>query len=171
MMNNKVYVTKEGYEKLYNEISGMDKLHDEVERKMGESVKRDNDLRENPEYMALRVEAMYGIPAQKRDLVLKFQNAVIIEETPEYLEWDGQTVIRKCKVELVIDGEPEEYTILGYGEGSINDNILSCDAALVEGILGHKVGEQVIFNGMVIGIKKVSKIEEKQLKKERNEEN
>lgn len=169
-MNNKFYVTREGYEKLYNEISEMDKLHDDVERQMGESVKRDNDLRENPEYMALRVKAMYGIPAQKRELVLKFQNAIIIEETPEYFEWDGLTVIRKSKVTISIDGEIEEYTILGSDEGSLDDNILSCDAALVKSILGHKVGEKVIFNGMVIEIQKVLKLEEKVLKKVQNEE-
>ena len=92
------YVTREGYQKLYDEIGLQDILHDEIEKEMGRSVKRDNDLRENPEYMELRVKAMYGIPAQKRELLLKYQSAVIIEDTPEYINWDGETVIRKCKI-------------------------------------------------------------------------
>lgn len=166
-MKNKYYVTKEGYEKLYNDINLMDKLHDEVEKKMGESVKRDNDLRENPEYMSLRVEAMYGVPNQKKELMMKYLNAIIIEDTEEYINWDESTVIRKCDIELEIDGELEKYTILGSNEGDLEKGILSCEAALVKSILGKKIGETTIFNGMQITIKKVSKIEEtKSLKRD-----
>ncbi len=166
----KFYVTREGYEQLYNEISNIDKKHDDVEKKMGESVKRDSDLRENPEYMALRVEAMYGIPKMKQELVLKLQNSVIIEETEEYINWDGKTVIRKCDVDLLIDGEVESYKILGSNEGSLKDGILSCDAPMVTSILGHKVGETVEFNGMKIFIDNVSKIADKKLVKTNNED-
>ncbi len=166
---SKYYVTRERYENLYQEISQMDKLHDEVERKMGESVKRDNDLRENPEYMSLRVEAMYGIPARKKELLLKYQNAIIIEDTEEYLNWDQKTIIRKCNVELLVDGIEEKYTILGSDEGVLENSILSCDAPFVKSILGHKVGEAVLFNGMVIEIKNVSKVEEKVLEKKHDE--
>lgn len=158
-MNNKYYVTREGYEKLYNDINMMDKLHDEVEKKMGESVKRDNDLRENPEYMSLRVQAMYGVPNEKKELMRKYLNAVIIEDTEEYINWDGLTVIRKCEVELEIDGEIEKYTILGDNEGDLNKGILSCEAALVKNILGKKIGETTIFNEMQITIKNVSAVE------------
>ena len=99
-MNKSYYVTYEGYQKLNDEIGMQDVLHDEVEKEMGRSVKRDNDLRENPEYMELRVKAMYGIPAKKRELLQQYLSAVIIEETPEYINWDGETVIRKCSITI-----------------------------------------------------------------------
>lgn len=158
-MKNKYYVTREGYEKLYDDINMQDKLHDEVEKKMGESVKRDNDLRENPEYMLLRVQAMYGVPNEKKELLLKYYNAVIIEEMDEYINWDGVTVIRKCDVELEIDGVTEKYTILGENEGDLNKGILSCAAPLVKSILGKKVGQTIVFNEMCITVKNVSRVE------------
>lgn len=165
-MSNNYYVTYEGYQKLYNEIVLQDALHDEVEREMGRSVKRDNDLRENPEYMELRVKAMYGIPAQKRDLIIKYQSAVIIEETPEYINWDGETIIRKCSITIDYDGEEETYKILGANEGDLQNNILSCEAPLVQALLGKKVGDEIFFNGCKIKVLSVNKISfEKKLQK------
>ncbi len=159
------YVTHEGYQKLYDEIRQQDILHDEVEKEMGRSVKRDNDLRENPEYMELRVKAMYGIPAQKRDLLLKYQSAVIIEETPEYIDWDGETVIRKCKITISYDGDEETYTILGSNEGDLQNGILSCESPMVLALLGKKVGDAVKFNDSIIEILSVRKLSfEKELK-------
>ena len=51
------YITKNGYKKLYEDYLNIDKEITEVNKMMGESVKRDNDLRENPEFMELRVRA------------------------------------------------------------------------------------------------------------------
>jgi len=154
----KYYVTYEGYQKLSDEIRLQDILHDETEREMGRSVKRDNDLRENPEYMSLRVRAMYEIPARKQELVQQYQSAVIIEETPEYIDWDNETVIRKCIITLDYDGEIEIYKILGENEGDLKNNILSCGSPIVLAMLGKKIGEEIEFNGYKIKILSVEKI-------------
>ncbi len=151
------YVTREGLKKLYNEIGMQDAIHDELEKEMGKSVKRDNDLRENPEYMQLRVKAMYGIPQEKRNLVLKYNNAVIIEETPEYINWNGETVIRKCDIKIDYNGEIEEYSILGSNEGNLLEGILSCESPLVKALLGKKVGETILFNNEPVTVLLVEK--------------
>lgn len=163
------YVTREGYQKLYDEIGLQDILHDEIEKEMGRSVKRDNDLRENPEYMELRVKAMYAIPAQKRELLLKYQSAVIIEDTPEYINWDGETVIRKCKIVINYDGDEEVYTILGSNEGDFQNGILSCESPLVLALLGKKVGDVIDFNGSIIKIVSVKKAFNEKVLKLNNE--
>ena len=41
-------ISKKGYEKLCEEYQLMDQKIIDAQRKMGESAKRDNDLRENP---------------------------------------------------------------------------------------------------------------------------
>ena len=92
------YITKNGYKKLYEDYLNIDKEITEVNKMMGESVKRDNDLRENPEFMELRVRAMYELPAKKKSLWDKYNSAIIIEETDEYKNFDGNTVIRGCLV-------------------------------------------------------------------------
>ena len=166
--NSMNYYTREGYEKLQYEYNTIENELEKVTRAMGKSDEADSDLRENPEFMDLRVKAMYGIPNRKKELGNQLRNAIIIEDTEEYQKWDGTTVIRKCEIEVSIDGdENERYTILGFNEGNILENILSCEAPLVLALLGHKIGETVIFNGMKITINNVKKIvaDEKTLKR------
>ena len=165
-MNKSYYVTYEGYQKLNDEIGMQDVLHDEVEKEMGRSVKRDNDLRENPEYMELRVKAMYGIPAKKRELLQQYLSAVIIEETPEYINWDGETVIRKCSITIDYNNSIKTYTILGANEGDLKNNILSCETPIVLALLGKKIGDEITFNDRKIKVLDVNKISaENRLKK------
>lgn len=153
------YITKNGYKKLYEDYLNIDKEITEVNKMMGESVKRDNDLRENQEFMELRVRAMYELPAKKKSLWDKYNSAIIIEETDEYKNFDGNTVIRGCLVKIDIDEEEEcEYQIKGSDEGDISNDILSCDAPMIQFLLGHKVGETVIFNNMKINILAVERL-------------
>lgn len=159
------YFTKEGFEKIKYEYNTIEQELEKTTLAMGKSDEMDSDLRENPEFMELRVKAMYSIPNMKKELGNQIKNAIIIEDTDEYINWDGQTVLRKCDIELSIDGEDEKYTILGFNEGNIRENILSCEAPLVMALLGHKIGETIIFNDMKITINNVKKIDsrEKQL--------
>ena len=94
---------------------------------------------------------------------------MIIEETDEYINWDGVTVIRKSRVEILDDDEIESYDILGENESDFENNILSCSAPLVLALLGHKKGETIIFNNRVIKIVNVEKIEDVMEKEEDRE--
>lgn len=154
----KEYISREGYEQLYQEYLEIDKKIQDTIRKMGESAKRDNDLRENPEYMELRVQAMYTLPKQKEELFDRYQNAIIIEETEEYKNFDGNTVIMGTKVKFMIDGEEEEYKILGNKEGNMDLLILSCDAPIAKAVMQKHLKEKVQFNGMEISILSIEKI-------------
>jgi len=152
------YITRKGYQKLCEDY---DKIAQEVEntlKEMGESAKRDNDLRENSEYMDLRVKAMYVLPEQKRKMYERKQNAVIIEETDEYKNFDGTTVIIGSEVELIIDGEIEVYKILGDIESDPDNTIISWKTDLATTVLNKHVGETVELNNMKIIIKSVKKV-------------
>lgn len=155
---NKYYISKDGYKKLENEYFDIDRQIVETNKKMGESVKRDNDLRENPEFMDLRVKAMYELPQKKENLRKKYQEAIIIEELEDYKEFDGTTVIMGSRVELIIDNEICSYIILGTDEGNLNENILSCEAPMAKALCGQKKGDVVIFNNLNITIKNITRI-------------
>jgi len=161
----KYYVTREGYEKLLEEYYNIDKLYTETTKAMGKSDEMDSDLRENPEYMELRVKAMYAIPRKKKELFEQLNNSVIIEDTEEFKNWDKETVITKCRVSLVIDGEIEIYDILGANESNFDQNILSCEAPLVKALLGHKKGDMIIFNDIKIKIQNIEEIVENSKKR------
>ena len=154
----KYYITRDGYNKLYEEYLNIDNEIMETNKLMGESVKRDNDLRENPEFMELRVKVMYELPAKKKSLWDKWNTAIVIEDTEEYKNFDSTIVIRGCIVKINIDDEECEYQIKGSEEGNIDEDILSCDAPLAQVLLGKKVGEKIVFNDMKIEIFSVERI-------------
>ncbi len=155
------YYTKEGFKRIKEEYENIDNEYNKITKLMGKSDEMDSDLRENPEFMELRVKAMYAIPNRKRELAQELKkNIIIIEETEEYKNWDGKTVIRKCQINVSINGmQGKEYTILGCNEGDISKNIISCEAPLVMALLGHKIGEEIEFNGMKVTINNVEKLE------------
>lgn len=70
-------MSENNYEKLCEEYHSMDQKITDTQRKMGESAKRDNDLRENPEFMELRVKAMYTLPAEKEKLYKRMHDCMI----------------------------------------------------------------------------------------------
>lgn len=151
-------ISKAGLARLEAEVESIDAEIQQTINEMGKSAKRDNDLRENPEFMELRVKAMHTLPAKKEKLCWKVKNAVIIEETPEYLNFDGNTVIVGSTVTFTMDGEEEKYTILGTTEGDWKNGIIACDTMLAETMLGKHVGDTFDCNSMIGTIKKVEKI-------------
>lgn len=154
---NKCYITRKMQKELWDKYYALDEEIKETTIAMGISDSIDSDLRENPEFMELRVKAMYTLPAQKRELFQKLNNVVIIEEMEEYKNFDGITVIMGSTVLLEIDGEEEQYTITGTEKGDLKNNILSAKAGLAEAILYHKIDDVVPFNDMIIKILKVEK--------------
>ena len=154
----KELISRAGLAKLKAEYAA---IEDEIQKttvEMGESAKRDNDLRENPEFMELRVKAMHTLPAQKDELYWKIFNAVIIEETPEYQEFDGSTVIVGSKVTFSMGGVEKQFTILGSTEGDLKQGIIACDAPIAEALLGKHVDDAFSFNSKTILVKKIEKI-------------
>ena len=134
------YYTKNGIEKLKEEIDIIDKMI--LKASKGEDV-----------------STFYLEPGKKRELQKELVNATIIEETDEYLNWDQNTVIRMCKVGFTMNGKMQEYTILGKNEADIPNKILSCDAPLVLALLGHSVGDTLMFNNREIFIDNVKSVD------------
>lgn len=151
-------ITKNGFEQLKEDVRKVEDEILDVQREMGESVKRDNDLRENPEYMDLRVKAMYSLPAKKAELLNRLKSCIIIEDTAQYQSFNGQKVIVGSKVTYEFDGEEETLSIVGDREGNIDEGLISCEARFAKDLIGKHIGEKFEFNGSTIVIKKVERI-------------
>ena len=151
------YITKKGYENLYKEYKNVDMEIKQILKEIGESVKRDNDLRENSEFMQLRVKAMYELPAKKKEIWNQYKKAIIIEEQNKYINFDNKTVILGSVVTMNFSGDIYKYTILGTNEGNIENNILSCEAPISKAILGKKIGDKILFRNETIEILNVEK--------------
>ena len=148
----KYLISKKGYKNLEKSLSEIDDEIIKTQRKMGESVKKDNDLRENPEFMDLRVKAMYTLPSEKENVIKMINNAIIIEDTAEFKNAENTAVYIGSTVKIDFDGEVEEFTILGSNEGDLTNNILSCDSPLAQKLINRKIGEEFYFRNMKIKI-------------------
>lgn len=151
-------ISKKGYEKLCEEYQLMDKKINDIQRKMGESAKRDNDLRKNPEFMELRVQAMYTLPAEKEKLYKRMHDCMIIEECDFFKSFDGSKVIPGSKVVYDINGDTKLFTILGDNESDLGNNIISAATPLAKALIDKHINETIDFNGMKIIIKSIERI-------------
>lgn len=168
-INMKEYrVTREGYNKLMEEYQNIDQEYIKTTIAMGKSDEMDSDIRENPEFMSLRVKAMYEIPQRKKELFRLLKSSVIIEDTDEYKNWDRETIIDKCGIVLEMNGERINFSILGANLSDLDSDIISSEAPLVKALLGHKKGEIVHFNDMEIIIREIYEVEERKNSKIRS---
>ena len=151
-------ISRAGLVKLKAEYEAIDAEIQKTLNEMGKSAKRDNDLRENPEFMELRVKAMHTLPAQKDNLYWKIKESVVIEDTSEYQEFDGTTIIVGAIVTFTMDGAERKLTILGNAEGDFKNNVIGCDAPLAQAMLGKHVGDVINFNSRTVVIKKIDRI-------------
>ena len=151
-------ISRKGYEKLCKEYHLMDQKIIDTQRKMGESAERDNDLRENPEFMELRVKAMYTLPAEKEKLYRRMHDCMIIEECEFFKSYDGSKVIPGSKVVYDIDGETETLTILGDNESDLDNDIISAATPMAKALIDKHINETIDFNGMKIIIKSIERI-------------
>lgn len=135
---NKIYVTKEGYEKKRSEFDHlMNEEFSENARDLGEAISR-GDLRENAEYKAAREKQAMLVGRAER-MKAELQKVVIIE--PHSVNSD--IVSPGTKVTLRHEGktELETYTILGPWNVDIEKNIISYLSPVGKGLLNRTVGE------------------------------
>lgn len=150
------YVSKAGYEKLQFEYNRIEEAIQKTKSEMeGNASKRSHTTKE--EFRRLN-KAMNILPAQKEEIASKLKNAIIIEESDEYKNFDGSTVIIGSKITLLMSGIEKTLTILGNSEGNIKENIISCDTPLAQVIIGKGVRCSFRFRSETIVIKKIERI-------------
>ena len=139
--NSKVhYVTKEGLEKLKQELEYL--KHDkkkEIAARLKEAIEF-GDLSENTEYqIAKNDQAMTEVRIMELEEEIK--NAQIIDHKKKKNSIEvGSTI----KVQNVTDKDPAEtYTIVGHTEANPLENRISNESPIGAAMLGHAVGDVV----------------------------
>jgi len=140
---NKFYVTKQGLEKVKAEY---EKLRDFKRQKtMGETPNLLHSEEANPEYLAFQ-EDMSLLDARLAEYENILQNAELIEKPSKAKTGAvglGATVI--CEV----DGDQDEFTILGSLESNPSAGKISNESPVGRALLGHKTGDVVTVNSSV----------------------
>lgn len=151
------YFTKEGLKK----IKGYYSLLEENLKKDIKALncEKETNLGESGSFLFARNQLIDRFKYESSEIKKKIQSAIIIENTPEYKNWSGDTVIRKCRVLVDFDGEQESFTILGSDEQDLDNNVITCHSALAVALHGHKVNDEIIFRGANIKILNIEPVE------------
>ena len=140
MKKKDIFLTKEGYLELENELSYL-KLEKRNETMQTlKEARALGDLSENSEYDKAR-EDQANLEKRILELEYTLEHAKIIEED----NTNSDSVAIGCKVELKYedDDEAEIYHIVGSQEADPFNNKISNESPIAQAIVGKKVGDEV----------------------------
>ncbi len=139
----KVYMSKDGYQKLTKELDEMKNVKRAEIQEAIATARAHGDLKENAEYHAAR-EAQGLLEAKIRQLEDKLARTEIVDTSN--IPTDAIHFGAKVEVEDLDTGDIENYELVGAGdEDPMNDKIL-VSSPFAQALLEHKVGDVVEVN-------------------------
>ncbi len=140
MSSDRVPMSKEGYDKLKNQL---DKMKNDDMPRIAEQIAQARafgDLSENAEYDAAR-EAQGMLQARINDLQDKLGRAFIVDKST--LPTDRVVFGSTVRV-LDLDVEEEEdFTLVGPGEEDYDKNKILLTSPIGQGLVGKQIGDEV----------------------------
>jgi transcription elongation factor GreA len=139
-MTQKIPMTKEGYEKLKQELDRIIKVERPRNIKDIEEARAHGDLSENAEYHAAK-ERQGHLDAKKRELEHKLSNAQIIDVS----KLSNEKVVFGATVTLADTetGDVKQYTLVGQEEADLKKGKISVQSPVGKALIGHKAGDVV----------------------------
>ncbi len=140
MSDERVPMTRTGYDKLKAELDRLQ--HEEMpilEKRVGDA-RSEGDLSENAEYDGAR-ESLGMLHARVNVLRDKLARAVIVDPNQmpkDQVSFGGTVVVKDLDTE-----DQEEYTLVGAGEEDYASGKILATSPFAQGLLGKKVGDQV----------------------------
>ena len=132
-------ITKEGLEKLKNNIEILKELRLDFLKKKEDSFTQGSDLSENAEYI-FATEEMYKIEKKINEIEQEIMKSKIID----YSTFPADSVKFGLTVALVSDEQEDRiFKIVGSSETDIENNKLSVESPLGISLLGKVVGDEV----------------------------
>jgi transcription elongation factor GreA len=140
MANDRIPMTREGYEKLKGDLDRMENSEMiEVAKRI--AAARDlGDLSENAEYHAAR-EDQGMLQARIDALKDKLARAQIVDHST--LPKDTVVFGTRVRIKNLDSGEFEVYQLVGPGDEDYDNNKILTTSPRGQGLLGKKVGETV----------------------------
>jgi len=140
MVNERVPMTREGYEKLKIELANLrDYEMIEITKRVA-TARELGDLSENAEYHAAR-EDQGMLQARVNVLSDKLARAEIVD--PTKLPRDMVVLGAKVKLKDLDDDEEETFQIVSEGEDDPDENKILTTSPIARGLMGKKNGDTV----------------------------
>lgn len=136
----RVPITKQGYERLKNELQRLQKEERPTVIKAIEEARGHGDLSENAEYEAAK-DKQGLIEGKINDLLQKLGHSEVIE-LPE--DGNGRIVFGSVvKMEDLETGEIASYRLVGPYEADVQTGTISVTAPLGKALIGREEGDEV----------------------------
>ena len=139
-MSKITYLTKEGLEKLHNELEQLRTVERPAITQMIAEARDKGDLSENAEYDAAK-EAQGMLEMKIAKLENTVAHARTIDESK--ISTDRVQILNKVKLKNKTNNTMMEYTIVAESEANIKEGKLSIGTPIAKALLGKKVGESV----------------------------
>ena len=133
------YMSRAGHDKLLKELEMLQKRKQELSLEIGET-REQGDLRENAGYHFAR-EKQSETLRRMAEIHDRLNGAKIIDDMdlPK-----GEVIIgMKVTIREVGTGDDYEYSLVGPDETDPAAGKISVHAPIAQGLLGHKVGEEI----------------------------
>lgn len=144
--DNRIYLTKEGFEKLKKELEYMKKVKKpQLSKEIG--IARElGDLKENAEYIAAK-ETLGHVMSKIIQLEAKLSVANIIDK--DKVPTDKVCIGVIVKIQDTKTNEKLEYSLVGTDEVDLSQDKISINSPVAKALLGRKVGDTVEFNAPI----------------------
>jgi transcription elongation factor GreA len=134
-----VYMSRAGHDKLLKELAMLQQRKADLSKEIGET-REQGDLRENAGYHFAR-EKQSETLRRIAEIHEKINNAKIIDDMN--LPKDEVIIGTKVSIREVGTHDDYEYTLVGPEESDPTAGKISVHAPIAQGLLGHKVNEEV----------------------------
>lgn len=149
-MANIQYVTKEGLEKLREELHQLETIERPKISQQIADARDKGDLSENAEYDAAK-EAQGMLEMQIGKLKDVVANARVIDESK--LDHSKVSILSKVKIKNTANGQELVYTLVPESEADLAKMRISVNTPIAKGLLGKSLGELAeitLPNGMTL---------------------
>lgn len=133
------YLTKEGYDKKMAELSELEAQRPAIKAAIAEARDK-GDLSENAEYDAAK-EAQGMLEMKIAKIKELIAGSRIIDSSN--LNTDEVQILNTVTIKNLANGMEMKYTIVTESEGNLREHKLASNTPIAQGLLGHRVGEQV----------------------------
>ena len=134
------YMSQEGYDKLIAELKRLESVERPKASAAIAEAREKGDLSENSEYDAAK-EAQAHLEDKINQLKLTISEAKVVDTSR--LSTDSVQILSKVEMTNMTNKAKMTYTIVSESEANLRECKISITTPIAQGLLNHKVGDEV----------------------------
>ena len=134
------YMSQEGYDKLIAELHRLEAVERPKTSAAIAEAREKGDLSENSEYDAAK-EAQAHLEDKINQLKMTIADAKVVDTS--LLSTDSVQILSKVEMTNLTNNAKMTYTIVSESEANLREGKISIQSPIAQGLLNHKVGDEV----------------------------